>query len=170
MSNSNAKKDALQLLTIGAFGYDETSFFDALHEANVDTFCDIRQRRGVRGSKYAFVNSKRLQKSLVNMGIRYVHIKELAPTKDVREAQKRADRAAAVAKRERKSLSRAFVDAYECECLTKIKPADVLSRLPENAKRVVLFCVEEQPRACHRSVAADWLSEAEGLAVAHLTP
>lgn len=170
MINSNSNGRSLELITIGAFGYDANNFFNALQEARVDTFCDIRQRRGVRGAKYAFVNSKRLQQRLDEMGIRYLHIKELAPTEEVREAQKQADKVGGVAKRERTELSPAFVEAYKCECLTEIEPDEVLSRLPLDAERVALFCVEEQPEACHRSVAADWLKANKNLTVRHLVP
>ena len=71
------------------------------HEARevlrLDTFCDIRQRRGVRGATYAFANSQRLQVRLAELGIRYLHRKDLAPTKAMREVQAEADKASALA-------------------------------------------------------------------------
>jgi uncharacterized protein (DUF488 family) len=157
-------------LTIGAFGYEEESFFRTLLEANIDTFCDLRQRRGVRGSRYAFVNSKRLQSRLAKLNVRYVHIKSLAPTQEVRRAQKEADKSAGVAKRQRESLHPAFVTAYRSECLKRTRAADVLASLPADAKRVALFCVEELPSACHRSLAAKWLADHTKATVEHLTP
>ena len=72
-----------KIVTIGVYGFDEAGFFRALQEARVDTFCDIRDRRGVRGSTYAFVNSQRLQTRLTNLGICYLHRKDLAPSKAV---------------------------------------------------------------------------------------
>lgn len=53
-----------RVLTIGVYGKTESQFFDALKNADIDTFCDIRKRRGVRGSQYAFVNSTKLQSRL----------------------------------------------------------------------------------------------------------
>ena len=41
----------LELLTIGVYGFDPGGFFGALSAAGVDTFCDVRSRRGVRGSE-----------------------------------------------------------------------------------------------------------------------
>jgi len=42
MSNSNAKPTSgLHLMTIGVYGADEDSFFGALTNAGVDTFCDV---------------------------------------------------------------------------------------------------------------------------------
>lgn len=158
----------LVVLTVGAFGYEEESFFRTLLEANVDTFCDLRQRRGVRGSKYAFVNSKRLQDRLAELSIRYVYLKSLAPTQEVRRRQKEADDAAGVAKRQRESLHPAFVAAYWSECLERTAVADVLASIPADAKRVALFCVEKLPSACHRSLVAEWLADNTTAPVEHL--
>jgi hypothetical protein len=68
-----------QIVTIGVYGFDKNSFFQALLDAKIDTFCDIRLRRGMRGSTYAFVNSASPQRRLSELGLRYLHIKDLAP-------------------------------------------------------------------------------------------
>ncbi len=60
-----------RILTIGAFGFTEATFFAALVEARVDLLADIRQRRGVRGAEYAFVNHQRLVAGLSAAGIGY---------------------------------------------------------------------------------------------------
>ncbi len=44
----------MNIFTIGVYGSTEQQFFDKLIENRIDTFCDIRQRRGVRGKEYAF--------------------------------------------------------------------------------------------------------------------
>jgi hypothetical protein len=41
------------------------SFLINLLKIILTHFCDIRQRRGVRGAKYSFVNSNRLQQKLM---------------------------------------------------------------------------------------------------------
>ncbi len=46
----------MKFYTIGVYGSTGNEFFQKLIDNNIDTFCDIRQRRGVRGAKYAFVN------------------------------------------------------------------------------------------------------------------
>lgn len=63
---------ALKIVTIGAYGFLEEAFFGALQAAGVDTFCDIRARRGIRGSLYTFANSTVLQRRLGELGIRYI--------------------------------------------------------------------------------------------------
>lgn len=69
----------MEFFTIGVYNSTEIDFFNKLTENKIDLFCDIRQRRGVRGAKYSFVNSCKLQKKLNELNIKYKHILELAP-------------------------------------------------------------------------------------------
>lgn len=78
----------IKIYTIGVYNSTESSYFRKLQENNIDLFCDIRQRRGVRGSQYKYVNSNYLQAKLQDFGIVYKYIKELAPTNDIRQKQK----------------------------------------------------------------------------------
>jgi uncharacterized protein (DUF488 family) len=158
----------IQLKTIGVYGLSEEDFFDTLQTAEVDTFIDIRQRRGVRGSAYAFANSQRLQARLESLGIRYLHLKELAPTLAVRRLQDEADKASKTAKRQRTTLGEVFVDAYRTQILDQFDPQTLLDQLPANAQVIVLFCVERQPAACHRSLVAQKLHQTLGWPVEHL--
>jgi uncharacterized protein (DUF488 family) len=158
----------IQLKTIGVYGLSEEDFFDTLQTAEVDTFIDIRQRRGVRGSAYAFANSQRLQARLESLGIRYLYLKELAPTLAVRRLQDEADKASKTAKRQRTTLGEVFVDAYRTQILDQFDPQTLLDQLPANAQVIVLFCVERQPAACHRSLVAQKLHQTLGWPVEHL--
>ena len=106
-----------KLLTIGVYGFTEQQFFQALLDANVDLFCDVRARRGLRGSEYAFANAQRLQAQLVERGIRYVHIKDLAPPPEVRDSQKSEDLRTGTAKRGRDELGEVFKAKYRETCL-----------------------------------------------------
>ena len=160
----------MKIITIGVYGFDEETFFQALQEARVDTFCDIRQRRGVRGAKYAFANSQRLQRRLADLGIRYVHLKELAPTKAIRERQNEADKVNKVAKRKRTALGQVFISAYQADILADFYPPALLDDLGPEVQVVALFCVEREPAACHRSLVADKLNRELGLEVEHLLP
>jgi uncharacterized protein (DUF488 family) len=159
-----------RLLTIGVYGFDEAGFFAAIERAGIDTFCDIRSRRGVRGARYAFANSTRLQAACRQRGIRYVHIKQLAPTAAVRGAQAAADAAAGIRKRDRTRLSDAFIQAYNAECLEGLDPGSVLAELGPDARAIVLFCVEGEPAVCHRSLAARRLAQHLGTSVEDLRP
>ena len=159
-----------ELFTIGVYGWDEARFFAALRDARVDTFCDIRARRGVRGSEYTFANSARLQERLDELGIRYIHRPELAPSAAARNAQHSADEATHTARRQRSTLSSAFIESYEAEVLTGFDSARFVADLSPDARRVVLMCVEREPSACHRGLLADRLAADLGLEVTHLTP
>lgn len=158
-----------KLVTIGVYGWGADNFFRALQEAGVDTFCDVRWRRGVRGSDYAFANSQRLQHRLETLGIRYIHRRDLAPSPDVRAAQHAVDKAEKVAKRQRVGLSDPFIQRYTAQVLADFDPADLLAELGE-AQVVALCCVEREPAACHRSLLAARLSAITGTNVEHLLP
>ena len=160
----------IKIVTIGVYGFDADSFFNALCKAEVDTFCDIRSRRGVRGATYAFANSKRLQARLAELDIRYIHRKDLGPTEVVREKQATADKATKTAKRKRTELGEAFIKAYHTECLTAFDPQSLIAELESDAQIVALFCVETAPEACHRSLVADKLAKTFNLEVEDILP
>ena len=155
------------VLTIGAFGWSEAGFFDALVETRVGLFCDVRRRRGVRGAEYAFVNSARLQARLEELAIPYVHRLDLAPSEEVRRVQAEADAREGIAKRSRSQLGDAFVAAYTAEHLTDFDAQGFLDTA--STRPVCLFCVEREPAACHRSLLAAALADA-GASVEHLIP
>ncbi len=160
----------LKVVTIGVYGASEAGFFGALQEAGVDTFIDIRRRRGVRGAAYAFANSQRLQTRLAELGIRYVHLLELAPTEAVRDYQRAADARSKAPRRERSQISPAFAEAYRREILEPQTAQLFVDALPDDARVVALFCVEREAAACHRSLAAAWLAEELAVDVEHIVP
>lgn len=159
-----------QFVTIGVYGWQPDRFFEALVAAGVDTFCDIRARRGVRGAEYSFANRERLQARLAELSIRYIHCKELAPSAATRETQGAADKATKTAKRQRSALSPAFVAAYLRERLIGFDSAAFVAGLGPEAHVVALFCVEREPAACHRSLLADRLARDLGASVKNLLP
>lgn len=57
----NTDNMKFDFFTIGVYGATEETFFKKLVENNIDTLLDIRRRRGVRGLKYSYVNSNKLQ-------------------------------------------------------------------------------------------------------------
>src|SRR5579883_1107189 len=102
-----------EIVTIGVYGFERTAFFQALLDAHVTIFCDLRDRRSVRGPQYTFANSARLQQSLKEIGIRYVHYRALAPSAELRSVQAEEDKHAHIAKRKRTMLSQRFIQLYE---------------------------------------------------------
>lgn len=158
----------MEFFTLGVYNSDEKNFFGKLTKNNIDTFCDIRQRRGVRGPKYAFVNSKKLQTRLLQMGIDYRHTKELAPPSEIRLLQKQTDLEEKKQKRERAHLANEFVAAYKKQILKHFDFQLFVDNLEKSgAKKIVFFCVEEHPEACHRSLVANEI-QSLGYKITHL--
>ena len=157
------------LVTIGVYGFDLPDFLDALRAANVGVLADVRQRRGVRGSRYAWANARRLQAALADAAIAYSHHRELAPTTELRHVQYDADDRLGVGKRSRAVLDPEYRDRYIREILDRADLDALVAELPADAA-LALFCVEADPEACHRSLIAERLAERYGLAVAHVRP
>lgn len=158
----------MEFYTIGVYNSTEQSFFKKLIENNIDIFCDIRQRRGVRGSKYSYVNSKKLQGKLEELNIPYRHIIDLAPTSEIRNLQKEADDTIGELKRNRNNLGEVFLSMYKSKILDIFDFDIFISELKESKNnKVVFFCVEEKAEACHRSIVTNKLGEM-GYKVIHL--
>jgi uncharacterized protein (DUF488 family) len=156
------------IATIGVYGFDRDSFLATLESAGIELLLDVRQRRGVRGSEYAWANAARLQEALAGAGIRYSHLKELAPTTAMREAQYRADAARGEGKRSRTAISPEYTRLYTEGVLDRADLDGVVRWIgPSHA---ALLCVERDPEACHRSLVAARLRERYGFAVEDLTP
>jgi uncharacterized protein (DUF488 family) len=159
----------MEFFTIGVYNSTEKEFFDKLIQNNIDTFCDIRQRRGVRGAKYSFVNSNRLQQKLNDLEIKYGYIQDLAPTSEIRELQKEIDLEKGELKRERQELGKVFVIEYKNRILQNFDFDAFFEKLDQfGANRIALFCVEEHPEACHRSIVADKLMSKYSYKITHL--
>ena len=155
--------------TIGVYGFTAEMFLERLREAGVGVLVDVRQRRGVRGSEYAWANSKRLQATLAEAGIEYRHRKELAPTSELRRLQYREDDRQGVGKRSRTQLAREYRERYIAEILDRADLDAVVADLPTD-RATALMCVERDPEACHRSLIAERLAAQYGLEQLHLRP
>lgn len=149
----------IKIFTIGVYNSTEESYFNKLRDNNIDLFCDIRQRRGVRGSQYKYVNSNYLQGKLRELGITYQYIKELAPTNEIRQMQKDADKANGESKKQRTTLGPVFKSEYLKQILEPFDIEKLANGLiSSGAKNIVFFCVEEKASACHRSLVAQKLA------------
>lgn len=157
-----------QFATIGVYGFDGPGFIRALQEAEVGVVLDVRQRRGVRGSQYAWANAKRLQAALSEAGIGYSHLPELAPTTEMRELQYREDERRGEGKRSRTELAPEYVERYTAEVLDHVDLEPIVRFV--GAQRAALLCVERDPEACHRSLIAARLVQELGTTVTHLKP
>jgi uncharacterized protein (DUF488 family) len=157
------------VVTIGVYGFSAETFLEALRAAGVVHLVDVRQRRGVRGSEYAWANAQRLQGALAQTGIGYEHRIELAPTTELRRLQYAEDERRGVGKRSRVELAPEYVRRYTEEILDRADLWDLLAGLPADGA-TALLCVERDPEACHRSLIAARLQDRHGIDTDHLRP
>ena len=157
------------IATIGVYEFDAASFIRALDSAGVTKVMDIRQRRGVRGSQYAWANARRLQARLAEAHIGYEHHPELAPDTEMRELQYRDDARQGVGKRSRVRLSPDYIRVYTEEILDLAPLEPFVRQLPVHGIGALL-CVEATAEACHRSLVAGRLADRFGFDVVNLEP
>ncbi|MGH3786637.1 MAG: DUF488 family protein [Pseudonocardiaceae bacterium] len=155
------------MATIGVYGFDGEAFLERLRRADVRLVLDVRQRRGVRGSDYAWANSRRLQAALADAGIAYEHHPELAPTTELRQLQYLEDDRRGVGKRSRRELAPEYTRRYTAEILDR---ADLAPIVPAPSGIAALLCVERDPEACHRSLIAERLAQRHAVSIEHLRP
>jgi uncharacterized protein (DUF488 family) len=156
------------IATIGVYGFDREGFLATLAAAEITLLLDVRQRRGVRGSEYAWANAKRLQEALAGAGIGYSHEPELAPTTAMREAQYRADEARGEGKRSRTVLAPEYVALYTEGVLGPVDLEPLVRFIGRS--RAALMCVERDAVACHRSLVAARLAREFGFGIENLRP
>ena len=94
-----------RIATIGVYGFAAGAFLEKLTGAGGGLLLDLRQRRGVRGPDYSWANSARLQRALAAARVGYRHVKDLAPTTELRQLQYRDDDRQGVGKRNRIALA-----------------------------------------------------------------
>lgn len=158
-----------RLYTVGVYGFTAETFFAALERDGIDLLLDIRRRRGVRGSEYAFANAARLQEALDERSIAYRHVLDLAPENETREIQERQDRASGTARRQRTALGPAFITDFTQRTLLPFDWDALRSDLTEY-RRPALLCVERVPEACHRSLVAQRLVQGTDVPVMDIVP
>ncbi|MFE5560638.1 DUF488 domain-containing protein [Streptomyces sp. NPDC056544] len=158
-----------RIATIGVYGFTIGAFLEKLADGGVELLLDLRQRRGVRGPDYSWANSARLQRALAAADIGYRHVKELAPTTELRHLQYREDDRQGVGKRNRIALAPEYAERYTREILDPFDLGPLVAELPDGSVSA-LFCVERDPEACHRLLVAERLRVEHGLPVMHIRP
>jgi uncharacterized protein (DUF488 family) len=161
--------DVKRVCTVGVYEWDLETFLDALRDADVRVLLDLRQRRGVRGPRYAWANSLRLQRALAQAEIGYRHHPELAPSTELRQLQYAEDARQGVGKRSRVELAPAYREGYTRQILDRADLKRLVTQLPARGT-ASLFCVEADPEACHRLIVAERLQTRHGVKVTHLRP
>jgi uncharacterized protein (DUF488 family) len=158
-----------RIATVGVYGATVERYLSALTRAGVSLVLDVRQRRGVRGPDYAWANSQRLQAALSDAQIGYRHVRELAPTTELRHLQYALDGSEGVGKRNRARLAPEYSERYGVEILDRAD-LDALVASLQQSGLAALMCVERDSEACHRSLIAARLASDYGFGVIDLRP
>ena len=144
----------LKLFTIGFTKKSAEVFFTRLQQAGVKRLVDVRRNNNSQLAGF----SKRddlayFLRSLA--GIEYVHLLDLAPTQELLERYKRADR---------------DWPAYERDFLSLIESRRIETTVPrEQLDNSCLLCSEDKPHHCHRRLVAEYLRDHWGdVAIEHL--
>ena len=111
----------------------------------------------------------RLQGALAAADVGYRHVRQLAPTTELRRLQYREDDRQGVGKRNRVALAPEYTQRYTREILDPFDLGALVAELPADAVTAFL-CVERDPEACHRSLVAERLRVGHGLPVTDLWP
>jgi uncharacterized protein (DUF488 family) len=159
----------VRILTLGVYGFTEETFLAALRAAKPDVFVDTRRRRGVRGRQYAFANAQRLRDHLADLGIRYVHRLDLAPTEAMVKAQGEVDREAGIRRHDRATLSPVLAEGYWERVIDQLDAPALLAELG-HPEAPLFFCVEGDPHACHRLLLANEIARQTAAPVENLVP
>ena len=119
-----------EVVTVGVYGASLDEFLATLAHERATAVFDIRQRRGVRGTEYAWANAQRLERALEQAGVAYQHHKELAPTTELRRLQYAADDRQGVGKRSRRRLDPEYRRRYTEEILDRVDLGSVVAEMP----------------------------------------
>lgn len=145
----------LRIWTIGYEGTTAARFADALRTAGVELLVDVRAVASSRRPGFA---KSRLAAHVEEVGIRYLHLRDLGTPSDGRAAA-RAGR--------HDEMRRVFREHLATE-----RARDALDQLAEIVRggtRACLLCFEAEPAHCHRSLVVEALgAQLPALDVVHL--
>lgn len=139
--------------TVGYEGTDIDRFIATLHAAGIRQLADVR---AVALSRKKGFSKTKFSERLMSEGIEYVHFIGLGDPKLGREAA-------------RAGRHDEFVKIYTDHISSDDAKAD-LRTLSQRVSGIptVLLCFERDPRTCHRSIIANWISKNNGYKVLDL--
>ncbi|MEQ8975596.1 MAG: DUF488 domain-containing protein [Coleofasciculus sp. C1-SOL-03] len=146
--------DQINLFTIGFTQKSAQKFFDTLKQAGIKTVIDTRLNNI---SQLAGFTKKRdleyFLKAISN--IDYVHLLDLAPTKDILDEYKKKTR---------------DWETYEQKFLQLIADRQIEKKVsPDLMDGACLLCSEAKPHRCHRRLVAEYLNGKWGnISICHL--
>jgi uncharacterized protein (DUF488 family) len=144
------------IATIGYEGAPMSSVLRALGEAGVSVLVDVR---AVANSRRPGFSKRSLAAHLEEVGIAYLHMRDLGTPADGRAAA-RAGRPL-----EMHRIFREHLKAPHAQ-----QELEALAQLVQGAQRVCLLCFEARAEICHRQLIVEALAEKLVLSALHLRP
>ena len=147
----------IKIFTIGFTKKTAEHFFENLKSAEVQRVVDVRLKNDSQLSGFAKAKSDGdlpyLLKTIGN--IDYIHVLELAPTKDILDAYKK---------------HKGDWNVYEKEFNRLMKERLIESTINKDfLNKGCLLCSEHEPNHCHRRLVAEYLQENwENVSITHL--
>ena len=141
---------------IFTIGYEQASlddFIATLQLSGVETLVDVRERAQSRRKGFS---KSALSEALNEVGIGYVHYRELGDPKAGREAARRGDFS---------EFRRVFA-----KVMASKGAKDALSKIENllNESSICLMCYERNEKTCHRKIVSDNLETRLGRKAVHL--
>lgn len=130
---------------VTTIGYERASLIDfiaTLQLSKIDVLVDIRDRAQSRRPGFS---KSALATALNEVGIEYIHLKELGDPKEGREAARRGDY-----NEFRAIFNNVMATDAAKQAITKLAELAIESR-------ICLMCFERDQRTCHRLIVADQL-------------
>ena len=137
----------MKIFTIGFTKKSAESFFTKLQRAGVKRLVDVRLNNVSQLAGFAKQNDLRyFTKAICN--IDYVHLPDLAPTKDILNTYKK---------------NKGDWKVYEHNFLELMKIRRIEDKVPrELLDGGCLLCSEDEPHHCHRRLVAEYIKEKWG--------
>jgi uncharacterized protein (DUF488 family) len=145
----------MKIFTIGFTNKKAEGFFEKLRQAGVKRVVDVRLNNVSQLA--GFSKKDDLQYFLrVIAGIDYVHMPDLAPTKELLDAYKKH-------KGDWNVYEKEFLDLMQRRRVENTVAKDVIDQ-------GCLLCSEDKPHHCHRRLVAEYLQRHwEGITIEHIT-
>jgi uncharacterized protein (DUF488 family) len=145
----------MRIQTIGFTKKSAETFFETLRQSGARRLVDVRLNNVSQLAGFAKKNDLAyFLKSIC--GIEYVHLPELAPSKQMLDEYKK---------------QRGSWEAYERRFLDLMRERRIEDRIPQNVlEEACLLCSEDKPHHCHRRLVAEYLKDHWGdVEIQHLT-
>lgn len=144
----------MSIFTIGYEGADIAAFVQTLRHAGVRTVADVR---AVAVSRRRGFSKTALAQHLNDVGISYIHFRDLGDPKSGREAA-------------RAGRMREFESIYSAHMKTAAAQVQ-LAELAQisSAGDVALLCYEADAQGCHRTMIARSIAKSKKSAIVHLS-